>query len=73
MTTFNKKASSILSELPIESLVEQWDLVSVMETTQEVANPRGRLLDAIEAKNPTGIGHFYEGFYEDSELRNFVL
>ena len=62
-----------LNEMNIEKLVEIWDLISLQKVTCEVATVRGWILEALERKNPEGMDQYYDGFYEDEDLKKFVL
>lgn len=61
-----------LDKMTLTQLVELFE-----ETTNNndsmIPTVRGWLMDEIEKRNPDGFNKFLDGFYEDNELRNFVL
>ena len=63
----------MLLELTTEELVNQWESIMEKHVTPEIATVRGWLLEALELKNPEGMSKFYDDFYEDEQLRDFVL
>jgi hypothetical protein len=69
----NIQAMNTLSKMSIERLLEQWELVSKMEVTQEVVTTRGWILDALTMKNPEAMDEYLDGFYDDSELKRFLI
>ena len=62
-----------LNKMSIERLVDLWDEISKMKVTQEIADVRGWILEALEEKNPEGMDAYYEIFGEDEDLRKYVL
>ena len=54
MTTqqINQKAAQKLSAFTLEELLAQWNEVNKLKVTLEVAQVRGWISDALEAKNP---------------------
>jgi len=66
-------AKNLLSNMTLEQLIEQWELISLQKVTQEVAMVRGWLLEALEEKAPEAMDNYYSDFYEDSDLRKIVL
>lgn len=73
MKNVNETALKMLQTKTIIELVEMWEEIMVKEMSQEIATTRGWILTALEEKNPVGMDKYYDGFYEDEELRNFVL
>ena len=62
-----------LSTYTLPELVELWEVVSEMKVNQCVAEVRGWILEALEKKAPEAMDEYYDGFYEDEELRKIVL
>jgi len=73
MTSIESKAREAMNKMSVDKLVPLWEETSKKKTTPEVAEVRGWILDALENKNPEGLDNYYDGFYEDEQLRDFVL
>lgn len=63
----------LLEKMSLENLIEQWEIVSKMKVTSEIATVRGWILEALEEKAPDKMDAYYDGFYEDAELRKVLL
>lgn len=65
-------AQELLSTQTTEALVEQFEMTAEIND-KGIYKVRGWLMDEIEKRNPEGFEKFLDGFYEDSELRRFIL
>ena len=72
MTNPQAMKEMILDNQTLEQLVEQFEMTTTLNG-EHIPTVRGWLMDEIESRNPEGFNKFLDGFYKDSELRNFVL
>ncbi len=70
----NEMAAERLSAMTTEQLVEQWNLVSQMAITKEVAKVRNWILAALEKKEPQKMERYFSDFFaSDEDLQYFLL
>lgn len=69
----NKRAKEILSRYTTSQLLEQWEILCTKETTIDVINARGWLLDALEEREPQKMEKFYDDLSaKDTDLRKYL-
>ena len=69
-----KKAQDLLNGMSIVDLVAQWEEVSKMEVTPEIATVRGWLMDALENKNPEAFDKYLDDENcTDEDLRKYFI
>ena len=69
----NKKSANMLKNLTTEELLNQWETTSNMKMSVELATTRGWIMDELETRHPEKVNTYYDGFYEDEELRGIIL
>lgn len=69
-----KKAHEMLNKMSVVDLVAQWEAVSKMEVTTEIATVRGWLMDALEDKNPEAFDKYLDDENcADEDLRKYFI
>jgi hypothetical protein len=72
MTTAEKKARELISKQSLESLLEQWELTSIIND-ENIPTVRGWLMDEFEKRNPEAFNKWMDSYTEDDKLRDYML
>lgn len=67
-----KEYTKLIKERTTEELVECFELTTESESPY-IYQVRGWLMEELEKREPKKFNMFLYGFYEDHELRNFIL
>ena len=75
LTEAEKSARSLISKLPTEQLLDQWELTTEMAMTEPGApGLRGWIMDELEKRNPEGFDKWLDDDEcNDEDLRKFIL
>lgn len=71
MTAAEKKAREIISKQPLEALLDQWELTSIMND-KNIPTVRGWLMEEFENRNPEAFNNWLDSFTEDDKLRDYM-
>ena len=69
-----KKARAMLSRLPLEQLIKEFDMTEGMSASFELSMARGWIMDELEKRNPTAYDKWLDMDYPTNEaLRELYL
>lgn len=72
MTKAEQKAIKMISNLPLEKLLDQWELTTHINNP-EISIVRGWLMDELEKRNSEAFNKWLDNeFPEDSDLRSYM-
>lgn len=74
LTEAEKSARSLISKLPTEQLLDQWELTTEMAMTEPgVPVLRDWIMDELEKRFPEQFEKWLDVDCRDEELRNFIF
>lgn len=71
MTVAEQKARELISKQPLEELLTQWELTSIIND-ENIPTVRGWLMDELEKRNPEAFDKWLDSDAEDTELREYM-
>lgn len=71
MTTAEMKARKMISNLSLNTLLDQWELTSIVND-EHIPTVRGWLMDELEKRNPEAFDRWLDSEAEDETLRDYM-
>jgi len=72
MTAAEQKARELISKQPLENLLTQWELTSIV-TDEHIPTVRGWLMDELAKRNPEAFDKWLDSDSEDETLRQYMM
>ena len=72
MTAAEQKARELISKQPLEELLTQWELTSIV-TDEHIPTVRGWLMDELQKRNPEAFDKWLDSDSEDEALREYMM
>lgn len=71
MTVAEQKARELISKQPLEELLTQWELTSIIND-ENIPTVRGWLMNELEKRNPEAFNKWLDSDAEDADLREYM-